>query len=909
MSSRRRVPLLLRVSVLLLPRGVREEVLGDLLEERANRAGELSRAAVLLWEVRQVGAALRWKARETAHTRRPSETLGINDIRRARWRTPASWLDVKLAFRMMRRQPLLTIVVGLTLALGIPSSLFPAHLMGILEASFPVEDGRRVLGLRNWNTETGRPAADRIHEFAAWRDAVESFQTIGAARTDAWNVHSADGRAEEVRGAAVSPSVFEMLRTPPLHGRWLLPSDEGVGTPDVVVISHALWASRFGSDPGVVGRTITLGRIPHILVGVMPEGFLFPRAEHLWIPLRLDLDAYPVGEGPSLQVFGRLADGVTVEAAAAEFRTVGARLAAGWPETHTRLRPEVVTIGRLVLRAPARGWVPEVLVVQLLSLGLLVVACGNVGTLVLARTAMRTGEMSVRTALGASRRRILSQMFVELFVLAVVASGVGLALGDRVSRFAVSGVLDGIPYWYDPSVGVRTVLLTVGLAAVCAVGAGVLPALKATRAGVQANLNQRAAGSSVRFGVTPTVLIVAEVALSIGFLTLGVAAMAASRATDPEATAGLDLSRHVGLSWQLPDQSYWLPSGEEGQETARTSAMAPHEELSRRLLADPATRRVAMGWDLPGTPFPPARRVVPEGRTYEGTRSAPRAVVARVHFRFFEDMGRPVLEGRGFGTADAVADPGGDATSVLVNQQFVAQVLGGADAVGRRIRYQDGRGPERDRWYEIIGVVGDLAPNPHNPGQGAAVYHPIAATGLIPMRFLIELNGDPESFLGRARRIAAGVDPEAAVRDLRVVSEVVEAARFDLTMRSLFTVLLSLVGTLLAAMGLHALMSFTVSQRTREIGIRAALGARASSIVSSITTRAAAQLLGGVALGVPLGYWVVTDALSGLYRPVSPVAVVAMVATVVLLIGALACLAPTLRGLRIQPTEALRSDG
>ena len=908
MKARHRVPVALRLAVRLLPSEVRTEVLGDLLEERASRQARLSGGRLLLWDLRQAGAAFRWRL---FGPYRRDNARSVREIRTGRAGRPVLWLDVKLAFRMMRRQPLLTVVAGLTLALGIPSSVFPAHLMGILDGTFPVEDGHRILGLRNWNQETGRAAPGGIHEFSVWRETLQSFQSVGAARIGSWNVHSPDGRAEEVRGAQVSPAVFDMMRIPPLMGRGLLEADERTGATDVVVISHALWTSRFGRDTDVVGKSVDFGRKPHTVVGVMPEGFLFPRNEFFWLPLRPDLDAYPVGEGPGHQIYGRLADGVTVAAAQAELETVGARLASEWPATHSRLRPEVVTIGRLIMHAPARGWVGEVFVVQLLCLGLLLVACGNVGTLILARTAMREGEMSVRTALGASRSRILSQLFLELFVLAAVATGLGLIAGDRITGFAFSLVLSSVPYWFDPSVGLRTWTLAMGLAAVCAVGAGVVPAWKATRPGVQHNLKLKAAGSSLRFGLMPTLLIVAEVTLSVGFLCLGAAAFAGSRATDPAAEMGLDLDRHIAMSWRPPDYASWGSGSETvAPEQPPTPSPSLHDELQRRLLADPGSRRVAMAMDLPGTPFPPSRRVEVEGRVTARGEEAPRAVVSRVHFAFFQDLGRPVLAGRGFTSADVESEPGGSLAATLVNTQFVEQILGGVEAVGRRIRYQDARGEEQGRWFQIVGVVGDLAANPHDPGRGAAVYHPLAATDGLPMGYFIEVQGDPEAFIPRARQLAAEVDGDAVVGNLRIVSDVVDEVRLEMTLRSVFTLLLSLVGALLAATGLHALMSFTVSQRTREIGIRAALGAGSANIVSTIARRAAIQLLCGVIFGVPFGYWIVTETLNGSYRPLSsPIGLVAGVAGSVVLVGALACLAPTLRGLRIQPTEALRSEG
>lgn len=818
-----------------------------------------------------------------------------------------SWLDVKLGVRMLGKEPLLTAVAIVTLALGIPSSLTPVHILGMLDSTFPVEEGERVVGIRNWNVEEDRPDFRPLHSFAAWREELRSFEAIGAARSDPWNVHSEDGRAGEIRGAQVSASVFPMLRVTPLMGRVLLEADEVIGAPDVVVIGEDVWAARFGRDPDIIGKTIGIGRTPHTVVGVMPEDFLFPWSDRLWLPLRANPVDYEVGTGPDLLVFGRLAEGVSEREASAEIATVGSRLAAEWPETHTKLRPEVVSIALMALGEPASGMTDtrEIMLVQIFCFVLLFVACGNVGTMILARTSTRIGELGVRTALGASRARIISQLFVESLVLALLATGIGIVLADQVARQMARMMVDEVPYWFDIGIGPRSISLALGLGTVVAVGAGVLPALKATSEAVQQTLQGGAGGRTVQFGVFTTLLVVAEVALSMGFLALGTV-VTATVLQDESTNSALPLDRYLTARYR----TVWVdPTAEDSEthlEDFLTQVKGNQEELRIRLAADPAVRRVAMGAQLPAMGHP-SRPVEVEGNVSDGEAGGIRVESARVDVNFFQDLDHPVLEGRDFSLADLPEEPNAHRPAVIVNSNFVRDVLGGGGAIGQRIRYTAREGQEPNEWHEIVGVVGSLGMRIRFPDRDAGVYHPTGADEIHPMRYLIEVDADPGAFVPRLREIASGIDPDAIVQDPREVLELVEQDRLIEGLASLLVVALSLIGTLLAAAGLYALMSFTVSQRTREVGIRSALGARPVDVVKTIATRAAFQLALGVAAGAVFGTWMLRQLRMELEVTSLSIPVVLFgVGIVVIVLVTGACLPPIIRGLRIQPTEALR---
>lgn len=886
-GSRRPLPVLVWIVRRLLTGPYAEEVAADLNDLFTSdlRQGRSRGAATARYTINGVASA--WRL---ATARRSALPFG------------ASMVDVRLGLRMLLRQPLLTGVVIVALGLGIPASLSPVHVWSALIRELPFDEAHRLVGVRHWDIATNNADPRAIHAFERWRQ-VDGFQGVAGVSRSWWNVGTAEGNAAPVAGPRISASAFAILRAPPLRGRTLLESDDVPGAPDVVVIGESLWEARFGRDPEIIGTAIRVGAGMHTVVGIMPADFRFPMQAQLWLPLRLAAADFQPGEGPPLSVFGRLADGVSVQAVRAEIDAIGQQMALEYPDTHARRVPQVVPmpVWAMGLRAnPA--WEPDLIFGQAMCLLLLLIVCGNVGTMILARTAARSGEIAVRTALGASRRRIVGQLFVESLVLALAATGVGLVVGHLAAVRFQSMIADQIPYWIDLGLTLRTTGVALALAAVCAVVAGVLPALRATSAGVRGNL-QRATGSgaTLRFGWFSSSLIVAEVALSIGFLAFG-AVLLQSVIRDTSGRLGVNLDENLYAEIRLPSP---LLTGD--TDTFRDRFRDVQLEIERRLRAEVGVRSVVMGETVPGT----EHRL--QSIELEGT-DGQEAFRARVHraavdVDFFADLGHAPVAGRVFETGDLISDgPGVDRPPVVVNTGFVQHVLSGRQAVGRRFRYlRNGR--EAGPWHEIVGVVGPLGMNPLNPASDWGVYHAAAPGEIHPIRFLIGTGPDPAGFIPRLREIVADVAPSAMVGDPSSLAERVAETERQVGAGVAALMLLSIVAILLSVAGLYALMSFTVTQRTREIGIRTALGATPREIISTVIGRAALQLAAGVGLGV-VGSAVMLWQLVGdpLVRPQNPFAVLLPLAFGTLLVGALACVVPTLRGLRIQPTEALRES-
>lgn len=885
-----RVPRLLRLLARLLVRGPDAPfVRGDLDEayarerERGTPAARARRRYVL--NALASGASLTW----------------------ARICSPgASWLDVKLGLRLLRRRPGLTLVSVFALAIGIPVSMIPLHLAYMFEADLPFDHGDRIVGLGNWKQRSTHVSEASVHDFEAWRAGASAFESLGAAHSASWNVISEDGRAAPVQGSEVTASTFRVLRVSPMLGRTLLASDEVPGAPDVVVLGYDLWRSRLGGDPNVIGRTIRIGRVPHAVVGVMSKGFLFPVRDHLWLPLRAQALDYEFGEGPRLLVFGRLADGETLAQASAEVEGIGRRLAAAHPEERARIRAAAVPFSTLVIGTDYSDD-PDFLVMQLVALFLLAIACGNVGVLILARTASRSGELAVRTALGASRRRIVSQLFVEALVMAVLSAGAGLILADGLSRRFISIFESELPFFLHPGVTRTTVVWAMVLASVSAALAGMVPALKATGRGVQPTL-QRATATGIRFGRISTGLIVAEVAMSVCFLALA-GTLVHGAASDRTVGMGIRPEEYLSADLRVPRTDPMASERDAYAAQFRTRVASTQRDVVRRLESEPGVLGVALAETLPGHDHHD------DWIEVEGDEAPPDP---RGHFVLWTDVGlgffagldQPILSGRNFDQADLVGTNPRTRPSVIVNTSFVREVLGGRSAIGRRFRYTPREGDEPGPWFEIVGVVGHLGMNEAVPEADAGFYHPMAPGDINPVGVAVHLANDPVAFVPRLRRLTAEVDPAAMVQETHVMTRVFSGVRLGTRWGLLVLVLLSSIAIVLSAAGLSALIAFTVSQRTREIGIRTALGALPRDIVAAVARRAFLQLASGVAAGVALSALLVPWLFGGgaqiLLDESSVAATVTTVGGLTLAVGLLACVPPIVRGLRIRPVEALK---
>lgn len=822
---------------------------------------------------------------------------------------PISLLDVKLGARMLLKHPLMTAVCVISLAVGIPGGLAPMHAFDAMEAPLPVQDGDRVLGLRYWSKEElrGVPATD--YDFSVWKEGLRSFDGVGAARIAEYNLDSGGGTGGAISGAEVTASTFSVLRTAPVLGRALGAGDEAIGGPPVVVLGYDLWQSRFDGDRGVVNRTVRIGGVVHTIVGVMPKGFLFPVRQEMWLPLRTQ-PAGESGRGAPLQVFGRLGEGVTPDEAGAELGVVGQRMRSEFPEVYKFLTPEAVPFAISVQGAPRGGWrsTPMVAVIYAGALIMLLVACANVGMLIFARTAARSAELSMRAALGAHRGRIVGQMFVEVAVLAVVSTVVGLVLIHLLANRLLATVMfssGGLPWWVDLGVTPAMVAKALLLAMFSAALSSAVPALRVTGKRMQESIRRAGAtGAGVRLGPVTSALIVVDMAMAVAVVGLVIGLTARMEAIALGQT-GFPAEQYLSAEITVSDASL---SAEVDTLTAaaRAARVAPIQRaLIERLQAEGGVRGVAVASVLPRMDHGFGLAEVQGGTP--GDRSGAHEVdVAYVDPGFFAGLGQPVVSGRDFNAGDLQ----GDRRAVLVNRTFAARTVGGQSAVGRRFRYHSFDGSEPGPWYEIVGVVPDLGTSLMEPQHGGlGIYHPAAAGEIYPMRLAIHLGSTPTTFVPRLRELASRVDPSVIVARAEPLDKVFPNDWPMLSGLRLGGSVLVGILLVLAVSGMYTMMALSVAQRTREIGIRTALGARSGHVAAAIGRRAAVQLAVGALIGMPLAGWIYFQ-VQGQYDASTSALAVALVPGVIamLLIGLLACTVPLMRALRIVPVLAMRSQ-
>lgn len=814
---------------------------------------------------------------------------------------PSAWrpslIDVRLGLRTIARTPWISLVAVAALAVGIPVGLAPMHAVDALERPLPGDPDGRIRTLCYWRDTVHEPAT--AGDYAVWRTSLRSFATLAAYRQTTVHLGTA-GVDRPVAGVEVTASTFDVLRSSAMLGRVLRADDEPPGAPDVVVVGHDLWRSQFGGDPGVLGRPLLIDGVAFTVVGVMPPGFRFPTAHQVWMPLRLTGTSDLPRSGGALGVVGTLANGATPEIARVELQTLTSAFAARDPDAFERLRAAVLPAWHLSFDFPSPGGLralPEFGVVQTLMLAPLFVACVNVGLLILAQTSTRASEFALRTALGAGRGRILTQMFVEFLVLAVLAAGVGVWLLDRLSARLMTAFGIAVPYWLDTGLTAATLLRGLILSAGCAIIAAVAPAVRMTGRSIDANIKHaRASRAGGRLGGLAGGLIAIDVAVAV--VAIGVAVGLAGKVMATMARESTDGVRAEEILSVTLDVRASSPP-----DVGRAQAA-----LVDRLRGEGDVRAVTFATALPRMDHPSLLFDV-EGEAFSvATPAGPfRARTARIAIDYFDQLDRPIVAGRGFDARDLDAD-----ATIIVNTTFARRTFGSANPIGRRVRQATRDGSPAGPWMDIVGVVGPLGAHALTPSEDDAVYRPLAAGEANPVHLAVWMRGDPAVLAPRLPALARAVDANAVVTALTPLDERFESDWYFLRAFVVAAGLIVAVLLSLAASALYAILSLVVAERTREIGIRVALGATRGSIARDVATRAVAHIGAGVLLGLPIAGALCYEFLALMGRGSVPVAV-AMVAAlggaVLLLVSFAACARPTLRALRITPIEALRRDG
>lgn len=912
-----------------LPDDVREPVDGDLLELFRRRSAQYGITRAHLWYWTQVASFstrfLLERLRDRA--RRRDGTL---PQRRSQSLVAPSAVDFRLAVRMLAKYPVLSGVsmFGMAVAIAIGASVF--GLVGaVLDPTLPIEDGDRVVAVQTNRADApGDVDQQVLHDFVAWRSELTSVRDLGAFRLDDRNLIVAKQVAGVLPVAEMSASGFRVGRARAVLGRQLLDDDEREGRPPVLVIGYREWQRHFAGDPNIIGRTVQLGETGYTVVGVMADDFRFPYNHGVWIPIRLDASKYELGEGPALHVFGRLADQVTLEQAQTQVATIGRRMAATYPRTHEHRRPTILPFARsagLALIDADDTWLLYAL--QLGASFLLAVVAANVAALVYARTATRAAEIAVRTALGASRARVIAQLFIEALVLSAAAAAFGLSLAAFAIGFVEQRLSEG-PFWFDLALSPALIAYVGVLTLLGGTVVGVLPALKATGRRAYSSLQQLAArDAGMRLGPTWTALIVAQVAICVAILPASIhhaSALLATGVRDPGYPAREFLRARIAL-----DHEQAPTSAESASYRTRFDARFANgvDALLQRVSSEPGVSASLVS-AYPGKE--PNMKFEIEGAAIGSTaidslgeKTVVQATVTAASVGLFDLLGAPIIAGRGFGAADAVEG----ATAVIVDTAFAARI-GRGNILGQRMREATASGDEGSSapWLEIVGVVADppstntdpddrWLPNVYRAATPTALRSDAADATSIQLRMRVRSGLTPD-FTRRLRDMMAAIDPGFQLHELRTDETVLSAEVRTLRIGALSVAGATLSVLLLSVAGIYAMLSFTVAQQRREIGIRVALGANSRRIMGSVFTRASAQLGTGVAVGLLLALALEQFSNGMVMGGASPdgaglrgaIVLMPIVAAIAMAVGLLAALGPARRGLAVQPVEALRGD-
>jgi putative ABC transport system permease protein len=849
---------------------------------------------------------IRQRGRRAAHVHTAIATLdmafALVRTRAIRARIQGSTLvqDYRLGLRMLAKYPGLTVAGGLALAIaiGIGAAWFDVT-REMWRPTIPLPEGDRIVTIEMRDPRKNGDEHRILFDFTGWKRDARTVTALGAFRTVQRNLVLGEARREPVTAAEITASGLALPRVPPLLGRPLLETDERPGAPSVVVLGYTIWQRHFGGRLDIVGQTVQIGSDRSTVVGVMPDGFAFPVRHRLWTPLTIAPAGYQPLTGPAIDVVARLAPGATQAEANVEIAALTARIRADSPATHTHLTPRVLAYGG---ESPGDAGLIELASTHLPILLVLVIACVNVGTLVYARTATRDAEIALRYALGASRSRIVTQLFVEALVLSAIAAVVGLGVAHAALKWGVpvfySGDVDALPFWTQPGLEPLTVLFAAVLTTVGAAMLSVLPALKATRTHVHAQVRNLGSGATLRFGWAWTAAMVGQVALTVICLTpaRGISEEAlrdrrirAAFPAESYVSARLDLDRHR------------LPTGDEPDAQYASRFTRTYDELERRLRQEPGVRAVTYADRLPGTGVD-VRAGELENAPGASPTLIPNLWSAAVGSGFFEAFSVPLVAGRDFHDGDRSPD----ARAVIVNEALVRRFLRGRDPIGARVRYASEDPASTLPWMEIVGVVADVGMTPTDQGEAPYVFSATTPGAASPLVVGVRVDGDAKAFLPRLRAIATALEPGLRLSDLQSLDELVWMEDVPMVIGAAAVIAIVSLGLFLSAAGIYALVSVGVARRTREIGLRAALGASRASLLRDVLYRAAGLVGAGVLTGN--GLLLVVAWQSGAADPIRFVPPLLLTSTVMLAVGMLAGVGPARRALRIQPIDTLKES-
>ncbi|MBT8047789.1 MAG: ABC transporter permease [Xanthomonadales bacterium] len=804
--------------------------------------------------------------------------------------------DVRYAIRMLSKSPGFSALTLTILSLGLGASIFGfAVLHAIVLKPLPFSEPHELMHIETAILERDIDSREvNFDDFSDWREMQTSFEDLGAFYRGTVNIRGSE-KPERYDGGFMSDGSFALIGGKPLMGRTFIAADTVFGAPAVVLLGYKVWQRTFNGDEDIVGQVLRVNGRDAEIVGVMPEGFMFPIMEDIWVPLRYDQADRQRGEGQSLEVFGRLKDGVSASQARAEFQGITSQLASAHPETNDGVTAVIKPFSDEYVDEGTRAAIWSMMIAVTL---VLLIACANVANLLLSRTTARTQEVAIRAALGAGRRRLVIQMLIESFVLALGGAFIGLALAywgmDASARFfGESG--NRLPFWVVLELDFWSAVFAIAAAGATALLSGLVPALRATGLEINLILRENARGSTSRQTKwLSQSLVVTEIALSFILLVLAGLTIQTSLIMQ-EFDVGVPVENVLTVRLGLPEADYETPA-----EQARFFT-----ELNERIQDIRGVNKATVSGGLPGlwsnwSSYLPEVDEVTDDTRLEG---APYIAVANGYFDAFET---PLLQGRDFDDRDSAES----LPVVIVNNTFATTVFGSENPVGRQVRFgSPDNANQPAQWRTIIGV----SQNIKQTGLGEDEERPTFYVPLVqdPVRFMsvaLRTSGEPKALAPALRNVVQQLDPELPLYWVQTLEEAYQDEIAPNRLLGICFGVFAVIALLLAAGGLYGVISFNVIQRTPELGIRRALGADDKSIALLVSRQAALQLGLGLGIGI-LGAVGASQILESviLVSPLDPTIYIT-VALLLIVSVIIATLVPSRKAIRIEPMAALRYE-
>ena len=805
--------------------------------------------------------------------------------------------DLRYAIRMMTSNRAFTAVAVLVLALGIgANSVIFSVVNAVLLRSLPFPNADRIILVFESNLQRQSKEGVAAANFLDWKDQNQVFESLAAYREESFSLTGANG-PERVSGLVTTASLFPVMGVRPRLGRVFQPDEDSLGGARVAVISQSLWQRRFGSDPNIIGQKLTASSEPLAIIGVMPAQFRFPAEADLWIPPRRVVPEHVLTptvnmssnrDSHYLSAIGRLKPNVTLQQASADMDAVASRIEEENPNDNMGRGVSLVT-----LRELAVGNIRPTLLVLFGAVGfVLLIACANVANLLLARAATRQKEMAIRTALGANRLRLVRQLLTESVLLAVAGGGLGLLL----ALWGINPLVALMPAEISGAKNIKidglVLGFTLGMSLLTGLVFGLVPAWHATKSNLNESLKEGGRGGTAgtRRIQARGLLVVSEIALSL-VLLIGAGLMIRSFIRLEQVNPGFETRNILTMRLSLPAAQY--PAG--------PSRAAFFQQVIARLQSTPGVQSAAALSRLPLTPGNSGRGLTIDGRPNDGDSDGPSADYRVISPDYFRAMGIPFSKGRDFTERDTADAPG----VVIINETMARRYWPDEDPLGKRLRI-DTTG---DPWMEIVGVVGNVRHFGLDSQSKAEIYVPYFKDPWPFMTLVVRSASDLASLPGMMRNEVWAVDRDLPVPDIKTMDQLltgsVSGRRFNMLLLGIFAA----VALVLAAVGIYGVMSYSVTQRTHEIGIRMALGATQSDVLKLVVRQGMTLALIGVGTGLVASF-ALTRVLTSLLFAVGATdpATFAIISALLTGVALAACLVPARRAMKVDPMIALRYE-